>query len=262
MLDESRAGAEITILGQALGGCAQEARGLFGRSERGLGHSQTSVMCRETIITIAMSNTMQCDLVKVKMILAHIISMPHTSNMSEKKNPLGPTGLTVAANIKRLREEQRLTYVELSHTLSELGRPIPTLGLSRIESGQRRVDADDLMALASALGAAPNILLMPGGYDDEETTETTGSAKPVPLKSIYYFLEGMQTLDGRNSLDFAVHSLPDFMQMRRTIGRKQKSWNDPGQTWIYRAIETDGNVVQWRVTESVESVLAREDDDD
>lgn len=219
-------------------------------------------MFLETIITIALPNTMQCDLVKVKMMLAHIISIAHTSNMSEKKNPLGPTGLTAAANIKRLREEQRLTYVELSHTLSELGRPIPTLGLSRIESGQRRVDADDLMAIASALGVAPNILLLPEGHDRTALVEVTGASGLVAIEDIFHFLEGMKTLTGGNNLEFAVRSLPEFMHIRRSADRTRKSWSEPGKTWVHRAIETDGKDVQWSVSESDESVLAREDDDD
>lgn len=192
--------------------------------------------------------------------LVHIISIVHTSAMSEKKNPLGPTGLTVSANIKRLREEQRLTYVELSRTLGELGRPIATLGLSRIESGQRRVDADDLMAIASALGVAPNLLLQPAGSDRHAPAEVTGSPELSTVENVYYFLEGMRTLNGKNGLEFAVRSLPEFLQIRRATRRD--SWNLPGQTWIHRAIETDGVDVQWSVSESAECTIGREDEDD
>lgn len=81
--------------------------------------------------------------------------------MAEKRNPLGATGETVASNVKRIREAQRLPYAELSRKLSELGRPIATLGLSRIENGERRVDADDLVALSVVLGVTPVSLLMP-----------------------------------------------------------------------------------------------------
>ncbi|QFS93782.1 hypothetical protein FIV07_23750 [Mycobacterium sp. THAF192] len=78
-----------------------------------------------------------------------------------RKNPLGPTGATVAANVKRLRTKHGLAFTELSARLADLGRPIPPLGLRKIESQDRRVDADDLMALAVALGANPNALLFP-----------------------------------------------------------------------------------------------------
>jgi transcriptional regulator with XRE-family HTH domain len=72
--------------------------------------------------------------------------------------PLGPTGQRIIRNITQLRG--RVTYKELSARLTELGRPIPTLGLSRLEKGNRRVDADDLVALALALGVTPNRLLL------------------------------------------------------------------------------------------------------
>lgn len=68
-----------------------------------------------------------------------------------KAIPMGPMGETLKGNIKRIREAQRLTYVALSERLAELGRPIPVLGLRRIERGERRVDVDDLNTLAAAL---------------------------------------------------------------------------------------------------------------
>lgn len=81
--------------------------------------------------------------------------------MAEKKNPLGPTGETARANVKRLREDRGLTYADLSRKLEELGRPIATLGLSRIEKGERRIDADDLVALSISLGVSPLAILLP-----------------------------------------------------------------------------------------------------
>jgi transcriptional regulator with XRE-family HTH domain len=83
------------------------------------------------------------------------------ASRKQPKNPLGPTGNRVMANIKRLRQSQGLTYKELSDRLDLLGRPIPVLGLSRLEKGERRVDADDLVVLALALGVTPNRLLLP-----------------------------------------------------------------------------------------------------
>ena len=38
----------------------------------------------------------------------------HTSQMTAKRNPLGPTGETVRANVIALRERKNLTYAELS----------------------------------------------------------------------------------------------------------------------------------------------------
>ena len=88
-------------------------------------------------------------------------------------NPLGPTGERVMRNVERLRKQQRMTYRELSEDLRVLGRPIPELGLARIERGKRRVDADDLVALALVLRVTPNTLLMPVGASDEVRADLT-----------------------------------------------------------------------------------------
>lgn len=83
--------------------------------------------------------------------------------MAEKqKTSLGPAGEILRLNIKRIREGQRLTFVELAERLDAVSRPIPVLGLRRIERGERRVDVDDLLALAYAFGVPIVDLLVPG----------------------------------------------------------------------------------------------------
>lgn len=98
--------------------------------------------------------------------------------MTEKKNPLGPTGETVRENIKALRSHRNLKFAELSRKCAEAGRPIPALGLRRIEQGTRRVDADDLVALALALDVSPATLLMPRTSEPDskhQITDSTGA---------------------------------------------------------------------------------------
>lgn len=73
----------------------------------------------------------------------------------------GPTSGRVAAALKRIRQEQGLSYAELARRLADTGHPILDTGLMKIEKGQRRVDVDDLTALAVALGVTPNRLLLP-----------------------------------------------------------------------------------------------------
>ena len=89
--------------------------------------------------------------------------------MSEdQRAALGPAGETLARNVERIRKGQRLTFVALADRLAEIGRPIPVLGLRRIERAERRVDADDLLALAYAFGVPPVDLLVPGSAADDE----------------------------------------------------------------------------------------------
>lgn len=72
---------------------------------------------------------------------------------------MGPTGKRVADNVRALRD--RMPLRELEARLGDLGRPILASGIMKIERAERRVDADDLVALAAALGVNPNRLLMP-----------------------------------------------------------------------------------------------------
>ncbi len=108
-----------------------------------------------------------------------IMMMCKTVRMAEKRNPLGPTGETVRANITRHRERLNLGYAELSRRLGILGRPIPVLGLTRIEKGERRVDTDDLMALSVALEVSPATLLMPPHLTPGDDVEFTGGRAPA-----------------------------------------------------------------------------------
>jgi transcriptional regulator with XRE-family HTH domain len=70
--------------------------------------------------------------------------------------------MRTAANIRRIRQERGLSYAELSRRLVVTGHPILDTGLLKIEKGERRVDVDDLVALAVALETTPNRLLLPG----------------------------------------------------------------------------------------------------
>ncbi|MFD8234014.1 hypothetical protein ACFV20_19300 [Streptomyces sp. NPDC059696] len=75
--------------------------------------------------------------------------------------PLGPAGNNVRRNVRRLREERRWGYRHVEERLAQLGRPIPALGLSAIDAGERHVDVDDLVALAAVFGLGVEELLQP-----------------------------------------------------------------------------------------------------
>ncbi len=73
---------------------------------------------------------------------------------------IGPTAERVARNVQQLRQDERLSLQALSDRLTELGQPISLGQLSKLERGDRRVDVDDLVALAAALGVSPSRLLL------------------------------------------------------------------------------------------------------
>lgn len=63
----------------------------------------------------------------------------------------------------------------MAERLGEIGRPILATGITKLEAGQRRVDADDLVALAIALDVTPNTLLLPSEPADVDLTPVTSA---------------------------------------------------------------------------------------
>jgi hypothetical protein len=137
------------------------------------------------------------------------------------KKPIqpGPIGVAVAQNVETLRELRNLSYAKLSRLLTGLGRPIAPLGLTRIRDLQRRVDVDDLVALALALDVSPVTLLLP----DAAAVGTSGSA-PVteggddyPRQQIWSWLIAEAPIDvptsihppSKSVLRFRLRAVPD-----------------------------------------------------
>jgi transcriptional regulator with XRE-family HTH domain len=76
---------------------------------------------------------------------------------------VGPIGRHLIANIDRLRQARGFSWRKLSAELTSIGRPIPPLGLTRMAKAERRVDVDELAALAQVLDVTPGELLTPPG---------------------------------------------------------------------------------------------------
>jgi transcriptional regulator with XRE-family HTH domain len=79
------------------------------------------------------------------------------------ENNLGRTTAHVAAIVRDLRKQKRISTTAMAALLVAQGRQISQSGVVRLETGQRRIDVDDLAALAAALGVAPARLLPPVG---------------------------------------------------------------------------------------------------
>jgi transcriptional regulator with XRE-family HTH domain len=125
--------------------------------------------------------------------------------------PLDATGTTVRKNIRRIRDELGISGPELSEQLRTLNRPIPPLGISRIENGQRRVDVDDLVAIAVALGVSPVTLLMPRieavGPSDEVTV--TGADDSLRAQDVWEWLAANYPLTNKTI------SFPEMYEFRK-----------------------------------------------
>jgi transcriptional regulator with XRE-family HTH domain len=88
--------------------------------------------------------------------------------MATRKVELGPVGEYVRATIRATRRGRNLTLDDLAKRLALRSHVLSKAVLSQIETGGRRVDVDDLVAIARELGLTPGDLL-----PDEERTPLT-----------------------------------------------------------------------------------------
>ncbi|MFE6623251.1 helix-turn-helix domain-containing protein [Streptomyces sp. NPDC057740] len=73
----------------------------------------------------------------------------------------GPVGDQVAENLARFRSASRKTTSDLAEHVSQLGVPMTASTVTKIETQQRRVTVDELVAFAAALNVSPVTLMLP-----------------------------------------------------------------------------------------------------
>jgi transcriptional regulator with XRE-family HTH domain len=93
---------------------------------------------------------------------------------AKRRVHLGATGEQVRSNIRRLRERGGLSQAQLARLTTSTTRPLASVAINEIENGARRVDVDDLVSLAAALGVNPNALLMPDKVGEDYDVELSG----------------------------------------------------------------------------------------
>ena len=86
--------------------------------------------------------------------------------MAREAIAIGPIGRRLAGNILALRKARGLNQPQLARRMQDQGRAVHATVVSKVEQLDRRVDVDDLVALAIALGVSPNRLLLPPAADD------------------------------------------------------------------------------------------------
>jgi len=64
----------------------------------------------------------------------------------------GPDSIKAAENIRMIMARDRVTLRDLSAKLADTDRPISPAQLSRLTSGQKSIDLDQLRAISTALG--------------------------------------------------------------------------------------------------------------
>ena len=152
-----------------------------------------------------------------------------------------PSSERVAANLSQIRHERRLSYAELSRRLTAIGHPILDTGLMKIEKGHRRVDVDDLVALALALDVTPNRLLLPDTdfANPGETITLTAGGPKVRVSDAWSWAYGERPL-GHKAASMADQEpargeLEFIAQNRRYYARGGFGWLGSVAGWLEAA---------------------------
>jgi transcriptional regulator with XRE-family HTH domain len=105
--------------------------------------------------------------------------------MAARAIEIGEAGGQVAAAVAAHRQRRGLDQAALAAAVTAAGRPMSASVLGKIESAARRVDVDDLVALAAALDVEPAQLL-PGGapVDDDPFDVGQGSVTARVVEDI------------------------------------------------------------------------------
>lgn len=183
----------------------------------------------------------------------------------------GPVGRQLIDNLRELLEARGLSFRRASAALEELGRPIPPLGLSRAMEGKRRIDVDELVALAILLGVNPSALLLPRHAAPNEDIELTPEVQQ-PAGPTWAWADGKIPLPGpaertlaELAADFSRYARPDFIvrepepalrEVFQLAARLESVQADP-DSWEERR---DGLIRSYRLLGIVlEELIAEED---
>ena len=129
------------------------------------------------------------------------ISIDKIEIMTTGRIELGASGRAVAANVKRLRKDRGWSLKALSEALEGAGRKLNQDAINKIENGTgedpkkqiRRVDVDDLVALAYVLGVNPSALLLPVKVERDDEVEVTGYGS-LPAEEAWNWADGRSPL--------------------------------------------------------------------
>lgn len=155
--------------------------------------------------------------------------------------------MRLAENLKAIRERHPLTTAELAKRVTELGRPMLPNTITKIEKRLRRVDIDDAMALAAALGVTLSTLTLPPTTEGTVQLTETLSADAADA---WAWADGRRPLrlpgdDPETAmLDFARAARPQGLRNfdGRTAAGRRALMDDRGMSHLHR--RDDGSLYQ------------------
>lgn len=179
--------------------------------------------------------------------------MEETKKGMQRIADLGGVGDNVRIRIAALREGQNLSYAALARLLEEAGRPLGTLALRRIEAGARRVDVDDLVAIALVLGATPNSLMVDPrvaedtsrelDFDDEHNNLKVTATEVTSFGAFWDWLDGHRPLWKPTEVSAAA-----FAERNRANVGPYTSLSDVKNVWAGQAAEASHGDILRRLT--------------
>jgi transcriptional regulator with XRE-family HTH domain len=114
------------------------------------------------------------------------------------------TGAVAAARLRAIRKASGLSLREVAERLAEVGHPLNLTGVSKLENGTRRMDVDDLTALAAVLRVSPATLLMPEADYEGKTVSITGVTNDA--RTVWNWLTSQEPLPGEHDVLFVAQN--------------------------------------------------------
>ncbi|WP_199286723.1 helix-turn-helix domain-containing protein [Nocardioides houyundeii] len=147
-------------------------------------------------------------------------------------------------NIEHFRLELGLSYAEVSRELARRGHKIPPLGLRRIEAGERRVDVDDLVALALVLDVNPSALLFPRELGSSVGCALTGYPESwLDTRMVWQWGNGLRSLTQRMSSE-AGRRFHERVRPREVLNDEERF--DRRKTWTrVKLLEWEEQCAGW-----------------
>ena len=145
------------------------------------------------------------------------------------------TGAVAAERLRAIRKAQGLSLREVSERVTAAGWPLILTAIGKIENGDRRMDVDDLTALAAALGVTPATLLLPDSDDAESVVQITGVSGSAD--KMWGWMGGRFSAPGTpdDIVEFARRAWPAWM--RRLLDQRLRTEMEAAPSWLSTALD-------------------------
>lgn len=150
----------------------------------------------------------------------------------QRGNVKGPTTRTVAHRVREHRKRREMDLAALSRALEDLEWPIPVAALSRLENENRRIDVDDVMALAVALNVSPLDLLLPSPSSDSSLP--TGIRGDVNLAEVWAWAQKDTNLTRGARVQYWQDRIARLTGDVATAEEMSKHENAQARSWALR----------------------------